>query len=103
MRVKGGRRGIFPTRLLSSEKELAEWGSIATVPAPMPRSIARRKTKKAAVKRIKVTGTGKLMRRKPGLRHLASSKSSKQKRKLGKDGQVHETMVDRIKECLPFA
>jgi large subunit ribosomal protein L35 len=68
----------------------------------MPRSIARRKTKKAAAKRIKVTGTGKLMRRKPGLRHLASSKSSKQKRKLGKDGQVHETMVDRIKECLPF-
>ena len=49
----------------------------------MPRSIARRKTKKAAVKRIKVTGTGKLMRRKPGLRHLASSKSSKRKRKLG--------------------
>jgi len=69
----------------------------------MPRSIARRKTKKAAVKRVKITGTGKLMRRKPGLRHLASSKSSKRKRKLGKDGQVHETMVDRIKELLPFA
>ena len=69
----------------------------------MPRSIARRKTKKAAVKRLKVTGTGKLMRRKAGLRHLASSKSSKRKRKLGKDGQVHKTMVDRIKECLPFA
>ena len=43
------------------------------------------------------------MRRKPGLRHLASSKSSKRKRKLGKDGQVHETMVARMKECLPFA
>ena len=65
----------------------------------MPRSIARRKTKKSVIKRIKITGTGKLMRRKPGLRHLASSKTSKQKRKLGKDGQVHETMVDRIKEC----
>ena len=68
----------------------------------MPRSIARRKTKKAAVKRIKVTGTGKLMRRKPGLRHLASSKSSKRKRKLGKAGQVHKTMVARMMECLPF-
>ena len=42
------------------------------------------------------------MRRKPGLRHLASSKSSKRKRKLGKAGQVHETMVDRMMECLPF-
>ena len=69
----------------------------------MPRSIARRKTKKAAVKRLKVTGTGKLMRRKAGLRHLASSKSSKRKRKLGKDGQVDKTMVDRMKELLPFA
>jgi large subunit ribosomal protein L35 len=69
----------------------------------MPKSIARRKTKKAAAKRFKVTGTGKLMRRKAGLRHLASSKNAKRKRNLGKDGQVHETMVARIKECLPFA
>jgi large subunit ribosomal protein L35 len=69
----------------------------------MPKPIARRKTKKAAAKRFKVTATGKLLRRKPGLRHLASSKSSKRKRKLGKVGQVDETMVPRIKECLPFA
>jgi len=68
----------------------------------MPRSIARRKTKKSASKRLKITGTGKIMRRKPGLRHLASSKSSKQKRKLGKDGEVHVTMVPRMRELLPF-
>lgn len=68
----------------------------------MPKPIARRKTKKAAAKRFKITATGKLLRRKPGLRHLASSKSSKQKRKLRKAGLVHETMVPRIKECLPF-
>ena len=70
---------------------------------PMPKSIARRKTKKSAAKRFKITGTGKIMRRKAGLRHLASSKSSKRKRKLGKDGQVHETMVARMKELMPFA
>lgn len=69
---------------------------------PMPRSIARRKTKKSASKRLKITATGKILRRKPGLRHLASSKSSKRKRKLGKVGQVHETMVKRMMECLPF-
>ena len=69
----------------------------------MPRSIARRKTKKSVAKRFKVTGSGKILRRKPGLRHLASSKSSKRKRKLGKAGLVHETMEARIKECLPFA
>jgi large subunit ribosomal protein L35 len=68
----------------------------------MPRSIARRKTKKSASKRFKITGTGKILRRKPGLRHLASSKSSKRKRRLGKVGQVHETMVAKVMECLPF-
>jgi len=68
----------------------------------MPRSIARRKTKKSASKRLKITATGKILRRKAGLRHLASSKSSKRKRKLGKVAQVHETMVKRMKACLPF-
>ncbi len=68
----------------------------------MPKSIARRKTKKAVAKRFKITATGKILRRHPGLRHLASSKSSKRKRKLGKSGQVHETMVARVMECLPF-
>ena len=69
----------------------------------MPRPIARRKTKKAAAKRFKITGTGKIMRRKAGLRHLASSKSSKRKRQLGKVGQVDKTMIPRIMECLPFS
>jgi len=68
----------------------------------MPKAIARRKTKKAAAKRFKITATGKLLRRKPGLRHLASSKSSKRKRKLRKAGLVDKTMVPRIMECLPF-
>jgi len=69
----------------------------------MPKPIARRKTKKAAAKRLKVTATGKILRRRPGLRHLAASKSSKRKRKLRGVAQVHETMVPRIKACLPFA
>jgi large subunit ribosomal protein L35 len=84
-------------------KIIAKSDSVPIVLRPMPRSIARRKTKKSVARRFKVTATGKILRRKPGLRHLASSKSSKRKRKLGKVGQVHETMVDRIKECLPFA
>ena len=73
------------------------------IPRPMPRSIARRKTKKAVAKRFKITATGKLLRRKPGLRHLASSKNAKRKRNLGKATLVHETMVPRLKECMPFA
>ena len=69
----------------------------------MPRPIARRKTKKSVAKRFKITATGKLLRRKPGLRHLASSKNAKRKRNLGKAALVHETMVARMKECMPFA
>ena len=75
----------------------------STLLRPMPKSIARRKTKKAVAKRFKLTASGKLLRRKPGLRHLASSKNAKRKRNLGKAGLVHETMAARIKECMPFA
>ena len=68
----------------------------------MPRSIARRKTKKSVAKRFKITGTGKIIRAKAGRRHLATGKSAKRKRQLAKPGLVHETMSARIKECLPF-
>ncbi len=68
----------------------------------MPKSIARRKTKKAVAKRFKVTGTGKVLYRHASKRHLLASKSSKKKRQLGKVGVVHSTDVARIKENLPF-
>ena len=69
----------------------------------MPRSIARRKTKKSASKRFKITGTGKIVRSKAGRRHLATKKSAKRKRQLAKTGLVDKTMTARIKECMPFA
>ena len=40
------------------------------------------KTKKAVAARFKVTGTGKLKRRRPGLRHILTKKSPKRKRQL---------------------
>ena len=42
------------------------------------------KTNKAAAKRIKVTGTGKLMRRTPGTGHLRSVKSPSRLRRFRK-------------------
>lgn len=68
----------------------------------MPRSIARRKTKKSVAKRFKITGTGKIVRAKAGRRHLATKKSAKRKRQLAKAGQVDKTMVPKVMECLPF-
>jgi large subunit ribosomal protein L35 len=69
----------------------------------MPKSIARRKTKKAVAKRFKVTGTGKVLRSQASRRHLLSSKSAKRKRLLSKAALVHDTDLARIKENLPFA
>lgn len=48
------------------------------------------KTKKAVTSRFKVTGKGKLMRRRPGRRHILTKKASKRKRRLKK-----ETLVDK--------
>jgi|GEM_PF-783506 Ribosomal protein L35. len=45
------------------------------------------KPRKAAVKRIKVTGAGKLRRRKAGLTHLQSKRSSKTQMRNG-DGAL---------------
>jgi len=39
------------------------------------------KTRKSIAKRFKLTGTGKLLRRTPGHRHLLRNKSVKQRRR----------------------
>ena len=42
----------------------------------------KKKTRKAVSKRFKKSATGKILHKKPGKRHLASSKTRKQKRRL---------------------
>lgn len=69
----------------------------------MPKSVARRKTKKSAAKRFKITGTGKILFSHGSRRHILQSKSAKRKRQLAKRGVVHKTDEQRIKDCLPFA
>jgi len=51
------------------------------------------KTKKAVLARFKVTGTGKIKRRRPGRRHLLTGKASKRKRRLRKDALVDKGQV----------
>jgi large subunit ribosomal protein L35 len=46
------------------------------------------KSHKGAVKRFKVTGTGKLMRRRANNNHLFEKKSSKRLRRLSKEVEV---------------
>ncbi len=60
------------------------------------------KTRKAVAKRFKVTGTGKILRRRKGKRHLAENKSRKRKRRLGSPALADESVVPMLKECMPF-
>jgi len=61
------------------------------------------KTRKAVSKRFKVTGTGKVLRRKQGKRHLLQNKNRKRKRNLGKAALVSDADIKNVKENLPFA
>jgi len=58
------------------------------------------KTKKSIAKRFKVTGSGKLMRRKPGHRHLLRNKSQKQRNSMGKDQSVSKGFTEMFKKAI---
>lgn len=63
--------------------------------------ILMQKTKKSVAKRFKLTAKGKLLHRSPGTRHIANTKSSKQKRRLGRAKTLSETHAVPLKRCLP--
>jgi len=58
------------------------------------------KTNRAAMKRFKKTGTGKIRRRKAYKSHLLTSKSPKRKRSLRKDTDVSKADRKKIKRLL---
>ena len=60
------------------------------------------KTKKAAKKRFKVTGTGKLVRMKANKSHILNKKTTKRKRNLRKDSVVDKTNEKTMKKILPY-
>ncbi len=61
------------------------------------------KTHKGAAKRFKVTGTGKLVRRKASGSHLLTHKSSGRKRVLKQAVVVDKANEDRINKLLPYS
>jgi len=58
------------------------------------------KSRRSAWKRIKVTASGKLKRRKAYRSHILTSKSSKRKRHLRKAGLVHNTEAYKLKRLM---
>ena len=60
------------------------------------------KTSRAAAKRFKVTGTGKLKRNKAYKRHILTKKTTKTQRNLRKATMTDETNVNNSKKMLPY-
>ncbi len=60
------------------------------------------KTSRGTAKRFKVTGTGKLKRRKANLRHILTTKTRKQKRNLRHPAIVDPTNAKAIKRLVPY-
>lgn len=64
----------------------------------------KQKTNKSAKKRYKLTGSGKLMYKKSGTKHINTHMSSKRKRNLrNPDGQVHESQRNNALYMFPYA
>ena len=60
------------------------------------------KTRKAALKRYKITGNNNVLRRHAFKGHLLMKKSNKQKRKLSQTIQVNCNDLQPIKLMLPY-
>ena len=60
----------------------------------------KQKSHKGIGKRIKVTGTGKLVRKKAGRRHLLTAKSRKRKRNMRRTLVVAPADSKRIKRVI---
>jgi large subunit ribosomal protein L35 len=60
------------------------------------------KTNRSAAKRLKVTGSGKVMRRKGWKGHLLSGKNATRKRRLTGSVEVNKDNLTNIKRMLPY-
>jgi large subunit ribosomal protein L35 len=73
--------------------------------APPERSVMKQKLKthKAMAKRVKITGSGKFMRRKVAISHLRRNKSPESIRSADKEFPVAKGDTRRMKRLLPYA
>jgi len=62
--------------------------------------MAKVKLNSSAKKRFKITGSGKLKRKRAYKRHILTKKETKQKRRLGKDALVAKSDINNVKLML---
>jgi len=64
--------------------------------------VGKIKTNRAAAKRFRVTGSGKIKRNKGFKSHLLSSKGKKRKRKLRRGTTVSASDARNIRQLIPY-
>ena len=60
------------------------------------------KTRKIVAKRFKITKSGKILRRRQGLRHLKAGKSKSQKQRMKNVVEVNSSFSSKIRKMLPY-
>ncbi|MFQ5877641.1 MAG: 50S ribosomal protein L35 [Acidobacteriota bacterium] len=60
------------------------------------------KSKRGAVKRFRLTSSGRIKRSRAFKRHILTSKTTKRKRHLDIDTHVNKADVRRVREMLPY-
>ena len=65
-------------------------------------AVKKFKTKRAAAKRFKLTGTGKLVRNHANKSHILNKKTTKRKRGLRQTVVADTTNVKQIKRLIPY-
>ncbi len=60
------------------------------------------KTRRAAAKRFRATGSGKIVRRKAFKNHMLEHKSSDKKRRFSQMAVVHESDEKNVRLMLPY-
>ncbi len=65
-----------------------------------PKAKLKLKTKRGAVKRFKLTATGKIKRHQAFKRHILTKKAPGRKRSLGKSVMVSDADVEQVRRML---
>jgi large subunit ribosomal protein L35 len=60
------------------------------------------KTNRSAAKRIKISGSGKIIRRKGWKGHLLSGKNASRKRRLTGDFEIDKSERENFRQMLPY-
>ena len=61
------------------------------------------KTHKGAKRRLKITGSGKLMAFRPGRRHLLTGKSADRTRRMRRPVEVAAVNKEKLRRLLPYS